>query len=71
MLQVSRDGGRTFGAEKWVSIGKVGQYLSPRAIWRRLGSARDFVFQFTLTDPVKFTLIGGAASIRQIEGTDG
>lgn len=65
MLQVSRDGGRTFGAEKWVSIGKVGQYLSPRAYWKRLGSAKDFVFQWTVTDPVKFTIVGGSAQPRE------
>ena len=71
MLQVSRDNGRTFGPEKWVSIGAVGQYLSPRAIWRRLGAARDFVFQFTMTDPVKFTIINGSMRTRQGEGEDG
>jgi hypothetical protein len=65
MLQVSKDGGRTFGVEKWKSVGAVGQYKTPRAIWRRLGSARDFVFQFTLTDPVKFTVIGGSITVDQ------
>lgn len=60
MLQISRDNGRTFGAEKWTSIGKVGQY-GKRAIWRRLGSARDFVFQLTVTDPVKFTIVHASA----------
>lgn len=71
MLQISRDEGRTFGPEKWVSMGKLGQYLSPRAIWRRLGSARDFVFQFTMTEPVKFTIMSGSAKLSNHEGQDG
>lgn len=70
MLQVSRDGGRTFGIEKWITAGEIGDYLR-RAIWRRLGSARDFVFQFTMTDPVKFTIIKGSVSTRQTEGVNG
>lgn len=67
MLQVSRDGGRTFGIEKWMTVGKIGDYIR-RVIWRRLGSARDFVFQFTMTDPVKFTIVKGSASTRQTKG---
>jgi hypothetical protein len=63
VLKVSRDGGRTFGPEKWTSAGAVGLYRT-RAIWRRLGSGRDFVFQWTMTDPVKFTVMSGSAEIR-------
>jgi hypothetical protein len=55
MLQISRDGGKTFGAEMWRSIGKVGEYLA-RAIWHRLGSARDWIFKLTITDPVKVVI---------------
>jgi len=61
-MQVSKDGGRTFPITRTASIGAVGQYLAPRVLWRRLGSARDFVFMFTMTDPVKFTIIKGSAS---------
>lgn len=68
MLQVSKDGGRTFGTERWAQMGAVGQYKDHRAVWRRLGSGRDFVFKFTVTDPVKFAVVGGAALLRI--GTD-
>jgi hypothetical protein len=68
MLQVSKDQGRTFGNERWVQMGRVGQYKDHRAVWRRLGSGRDFVFRFTVTDPVKFAVVGGAALLRV--GTD-
>jgi len=71
MLQISKDGGRTFGYERWKKIGKVGQYKSPRVIWNRLGASQDFVFQFTMTDPIIFVVIGGAVKIRQQDGQDG
>jgi hypothetical protein len=59
MLQVSRDGGRTFGDELWESLGEIGQYLLP-VTWKRLGRSRDFVFRFRVTDPVKVVIIGAA-----------
>lgn len=62
MLNVSKDGGRTFGLERWKPLGKQGQYFSPRVLWNRLGQSRDFVFQFTMTDPVKFVITSGFAS---------
>jgi hypothetical protein len=67
MMQVSKDNGNTWGNERWVSIGQQGQYVGPRAIWRRIGQGRDFVFRFTLTDPVPFVVIRGSAMIRPTE----
>jgi hypothetical protein len=61
MVSVSKDGGRTFGNERLMSIGMVGQYKGPRATLRRFGAARDFVFRFRMTDPVKFAVTYGAA----------
>lgn len=66
MLQISRDGGFTWGNELWRSIGKVGKYTA-RAIWNRLGSARDWVFKIRITDPVKVVITNAVidADIRQ------
>jgi low affinity Fe/Cu permease len=61
MMQVSRDGGRTFGPERWKPMGKKGQYFS-RVHWNRFNDARDYVFQWTVTDPVKFVVTGGQAT---------
>lgn len=69
-LEVSKDGGRTFGIPRVKSMGLVGQYLV-RVIWRRLGIARDFVFRFTMTDPVKFIVTSGSATTRSQEGSNG
>jgi Phage stabilisation protein len=52
MMSISRDGGHTFGSENWRPFGKVGEYTR-RAKWNRLGRARDWVFKFRITDPVK------------------
>ena len=60
MLQVSRDGGYTWGNEMWTSSGQAGEYLH-RAEWRRLGVSRNYVFKFRITDPVKVTIISAAA----------
>ena len=60
MLQISKDGGRTFGNEIWVSFGEIGEYLS-RAIYRRGGRGRDFVFKLKITDPVKRVITGANA----------
>jgi hypothetical protein len=57
MLRWSDDGGTTWGTEHWASIGKVGRYKN-RAIWRRLGRARDRVYEVTVSDPVKRDIVG-------------
>lgn len=56
MMQVSKDGGHTWSKEVWVSFGKIGEYRT-RAVWRRLGRARDWLFKFRVTDPVKTAFV--------------
>lgn len=56
-LEISRDGGHTWGNEKTASIGKIGQY-SKRALFRRLGRAYDWVFRIRITAPVARHIIG-------------
>jgi len=56
MLRWSDDGGSTWSTEHWTSIGLIGRYKN-RAIWRRLGTARDRVFEISLTDPVKAVIV--------------
>lgn len=62
MMRVSRDGGRTFGAERWAKIGRGGEYKR-RVHYSQLGSARDFVMEFTMTDPVPFVITLGEAVV--------
>ena len=62
MLEVSKDGGQTFTALAWQSMGAIGQYTQ-RVMWRRLGRARDWVLKLRVTDPVKRILTGASAEI--------
>ena len=57
MLKWSNDGGATFGTEHWASIGRAGRFKN-RAIWRRLGEARDRVFEVRISDPVYRDIVG-------------
>jgi len=56
MLRWSKDGGHTFGSERWKPIGKKGEYRR-RVRWDRLGASRDRVWEVSITDPVKVTFI--------------
>ena len=56
MMQISRDGGHTYGSENWRSFGAIGQYAQ-RAVWNGLGRARDWLFKFRISDPVKVVLV--------------
>jgi hypothetical protein len=58
MLEFSDDGGQTWSNERWVAIGKIGEYKN-RLVWRRLGQSRERVYRLTISDPVK-TVISGA-----------
>lgn len=56
MLRWSNDGGSTWSNEHWTSIGRMGKYAN-RAIWRRLGTARDRVFEVSISDPVNAVIV--------------
>jgi hypothetical protein len=56
MLRFSDDGGFTWSNENWVSIGVQGNYYA-RAMWRRLGWARDRIFEVVITDPIKAVIV--------------
>ena len=59
MLKWSDDGGQSFGNEHWATIGAIGQ-TKTRVIWRRLGSARDRVYEVRVSDPVKRDIAGAS-----------
>lgn len=56
MLRWSDDGGMTWSQEHWTTLGKIGEYRT-RVLWRRLGQARDRVFEVVVSDPVQAELI--------------
>ena len=65
MLRWSSDGGSTWSSEHWTTIGKIGKYTN-RAIWRRLGTARDRIFEVSVSDPVKTVIV--SANLKMTAG---
>lgn len=57
MLRWSNDGGFSWSNEHWTTIGAAGATRN-RAIWRRLGAARDRVYELNYTDPTQRDIIG-------------
>ena len=66
MLRWSNDGGSTWSNEHWTSVGQLGKYRN-RAIWRRLGTARDRIFEVSVTDPVNFVIISANLKVQGAE----
>jgi hypothetical protein len=64
MMRMSNDAGFTWGNEHWASIGQIGEYKR-RAVWRRLGMARDRVYEVRISDPVPRDVVG--ATLRGTE----
>jgi len=65
MLRWSNDGGSTWSKEYWQDLGQQG-YYKHRAIWRRLGTARDRIFEVVVTDPIKAVVV--SANLKGSEG---
>lgn len=51
MLRSSKDGAHTWGNVQTVDCGQLGNYRA-RAMFRRLGTSRDRVFEISMSDPV-------------------
>ena len=65
MLRWSDDGGHTWSAEHWRSMGRIGASAT-RVMWRRLGMtqrSRDRVYEVSGTDPVKIAIVGAELTI--------
>jgi len=62
MLQVSRDGGQSWGPELWTTIGKIGERETV-VEWRRpAGTARRHTFKVRISDPVKVCITAAAVN---------
>lgn len=56
VLQISNDGGQTWGNPIYATMGKIGKYKT-RARWQRLGYSRDRVFRVIISEPVRATML--------------
>ncbi|MNU46290.1 hypothetical protein D3C71_351490 [compost metagenome] len=57
MLRYSDDSGYTWSNRSTATLGKVGQYWA-RCRFHRLGSGRNRVFEFSVSDPVPVVIMG-------------
>lgn len=55
MLSMSKDGGQTFGPERWTTAGAIGQW-DTRVRWNILGQGRNFTPRFVATDPIPWPI---------------
>jgi hypothetical protein len=63
-MRYSNDGGYTWSNFLLGGIGKIGERLK-RVIWNRLGSARDRVFEISISEPVPIRIMGGWISFKK------
>lgn len=56
-LSISKDGGKTFGPEQSMSVGKQGEYTQRVRFRRTPNRYRNGVVQIVATDPVDWTLV--------------
>ena len=66
VLQYSVDGAHTWSYDLPESLGVVGEYAHPIR-WNRLGYGREWVFKFTVVEPIPFSLISLSAYISEME----
>jgi hypothetical protein len=64
ILQWSDDYGNKWSNEHWTSLGKIGARMA-RAIFWRLGMARDRVYRVRVSDPVSVTFVGAEIDLEQ------
>lgn len=63
MLRYSKDGGQTWSDRQlWRTMGREGAYKT-RMRWLNLGGAREWVFEVSISDPVRRNIIAAHADV--------
>lgn len=62
IMQYSDDNGRSWSTERWLSIGEQGEYKH-ELYWWGMGSFKNRMFRFKMTDPIKWVLIKLSADV--------
>ena len=57
MMRYSNDGGHTWSNERTATVGKLGEFAA-RCRFMRLGAGRNRVWEISMTDPVKWCVLG-------------
>jgi len=70
ILQISYDGGMTWGRERSCGAGQIGQYLT-RVRWQGNGSGRDVAFKIVMTDAiVNWRIVNAFIDVRDERGRE-
>jgi hypothetical protein len=64
ILQVSNDGGITWGNERARSLGKLGKYRT-LVKWTRLGRPRNRAYRILCSEPVRFSIVAADLEVGQ------
>ena len=64
MLRSSTDGGKTWGNERTVTAGALGNYQTRCLFWR-LGQARNRVFEISVSDPIPWRILDSFIEVAQ------
>jgi hypothetical protein len=62
MMRYSNDGGYTWSSELPRSIGKIGEY-GKQVCWNRIGTSREWLFEFNISDPIDFAILDASVEI--------
>ena len=62
MMKYSDDGGRTWSAERWANMGRIGEYTR-KVVFRNLGMFYQRMFEITLSDPIQPVIIDSFAFV--------
>ena len=65
MLSWSDDDGHVWSNRHWRGIGKVGEYRT-RAVWRNLGTSRNRVYRWKMTDDCRTAVTAGFLTVEQM-----
>lgn len=70
ILQISYDGGMTWGRERVCGAGQIGNYLT-RVRWQGNGSGRDVAFKIVMTDPINnWRIVNAFLDLRDEQGRE-
>ena len=64
MIEASYDGGKTWTSGSWARTGRLGEHVL-RVEWFNLKSFYDAILRITTTDPVSYSVYGGAVDLRR------
>jgi hypothetical protein len=62
IMQYSDDNGRSWSSERWLAIGDQGEYRH-ELVWYGMGTFKNRMFRFTMSDAIKWVLIKLSADI--------